>query len=200
MTPSRSRRSGSAKPAPTGPQFLILARVLRPHGIHGDLSVKVMTQFPERMSSLDTVYLAKDADQPRKQTQQRVTWARPAKNDQWLMHFEGVNDRDAADLFRDQYLLVSLADAVPLEDDEIYRFQVIGLDVQTADGESLGCVVDIIETGANDVYVVQGGPHGEGLIPAISGVILDTDVQAGVLKGQLPPGLFDDASSERSKD
>jgi 16S rRNA processing protein RimM len=193
MTPTRSKRPADSQP---GPQFLILARVLRPHGIRGDLSVKVMTQFPERLSSLEYVYVAKDADRPRKQTKQRVTWARPAKNDQWLMHFDGVNDRDAADLFRDQYVLVSLADAVPLEDDEIYLFQVIGLDVQTAEGESLGRVVDIIETGANDVYVVQGGPHGEVLIPAISGVILDTDVQAGILKVQLPPGLLSDVAAE----
>ena len=192
MSPTRSKRPADSQ---SGPQFLILGRVLRPHGIRGDLSIKVMTQFPERLSNLEYVFLARDADQPRKQTKQRVTWARSAKNDQWLMHFEGVNDRDSADLFRDQYVLVSLADAVPLEDDEIYLFQVIGLDVQTAEGESLGRVVDIIETGANDVYVVQGGPHGEVLIPAISGVILDTDVQAGILKVQLPPGLLSDASA-----
>jgi 16S rRNA processing protein RimM len=174
----------------SGPQYLILARVLRPHGVRGDLSVQILTDFPDRMRDLDAVYLGTDPDKPRRMTEQHVTWARRAKNDQWLLHLDGVEDRDAADAFRSQYLFVSLADAVPLEEDEVYLFQVIGLEVKTAEGESLGRVTGIIETGANDVYVVQGEAYGEILIPAIEGVILKTEPDAGIMLVQLPAGLL----------
>jgi 16S rRNA processing protein RimM len=195
MTPptadQASDQAGPDKPK-SGPQFLILARVLRPHGVRGDLSVQVVTSFPERMSRLDVVYVGADPAEPNRLTEQRVTWARRHKNDQWLIHLDGIEDRDAADAFRGQYMCVSLADAVPLEDDEVYLFQVIGLDVRTVEGETLGRVIDIIETGANDVYVIRGESYGEILIPAIDGVILNISVETGVMTVRLPAGLLPD--------
>ena len=184
-------QGGPEKPK-SGPQFLILARVLRPHGVRGDLRVQVITSFPERMSRLDVVYVGADPAEPRRLTEQRVTWARRHKNDQWLIHLDGIEDREAADIFRSQYVCVSLADAVPLEDDEIYLFQVIGLDVRTVEGETLGRVIDIIETGANDVYVIRGESYGEILIPAIDSVILNISVETGAMTVRLPAGLLPD--------
>ncbi len=184
-----SDSTGSERKA-SGPQYLVLARVLRPHGVRGDLSVQIVTDFPERMRDLDVVYLGVNPDNPRRMTEQHVTFARRAKGDQWIVHLDGVEDRDAADAFRSQYMFVSLADAVPLEEDEVYLFQVIGLQVHTSEGERLGRVTGMIETGANDVYVVQGEAYGEILIPAIQGVILDIDPDAGIMRVQLPAGLL----------
>ncbi|MEP7285829.1 MAG: ribosome maturation factor RimM [Chloroflexota bacterium] len=180
---------GSTKP---GPQFLILAQIMRPHGIRGDLSIKVVTKFPERMNELEVIYVGADSEKPHKLTEHAIDWVHRAKKDQWLLHLEGVDDRDAADLLRSQYIFVSLADAVPLEDDEVYLFQIMGLQVQNSNDETIGRIVDIIETGANDVYVIQSEAYGEVLIPAISGVILDIDVDHGVMKVQLPAGLLPD--------
>src|SRR5258708_10805672 len=143
MTRNQNRPSPGNKP---GPQFLVLGQIMRPHGIRGDLSIKVATQFPERLTHLETVYLGRDPDNPDKFTERQVKWARRAKKDQWLMHLDGTETRDDAEFLRSQYLLVSFADAVPLEEDEIYLFQVMGLEVQTPEGETLGRVVDIIET------------------------------------------------------
>lgn len=182
---------GSGDSAPE-PQYLILARVLRPHGVRGDLSVQILTDFPERMTSLNTVYFAADPADLRRLSEQRVTWARRHKNDTWLLHLNAIETRDDADNFRGQVMMVSLADAVPLEEDEVYLFQVIGLEVHTLEGDNLGRIVDIIETGANDVYVVQGGPHGEILLPAIESVIRYIDVDAGVMTVQIPEGLLPD--------
>src|SRR5258708_10022265 len=109
---------GNPKSNP-GPQFLVLGQIMRPHGIRGDLSVKVVTQFPERLTHLEKVSLSKDPDKPDKFTERQVKWARRAKKDQWLMHLEGTETRDDAELLRSHYLMVSLADAVPLEEDEI---------------------------------------------------------------------------------
>lgn len=172
------------------PQYLVLARVMRPHGIRGDLSIKMMTDFPERMNDLDVIYLGSDPDLPRNLTKQRVVWVRRAKNDQWLLHLEGFNTRDDADAMRSKYIFVALKDAVPLEADEVYLFQVMGLEVQTTQGEVLGHVTDIIETGANDVYVVKSEKYGEVLLPAIPSVILNINVEAGTMTVEIPDGLL----------
>jgi 16S rRNA processing protein RimM len=173
----------------TSPRFLILARVTRPHGIRGDLRIQIMTRFPERLPELGAVYLGADPEDPATVRKMPVAWARRDNSEYWLLHLEGIDHRDAADAFRNQYVLVSLEDAVPLEEDEIYLFQVIGLEVRTTAGIALGRVQDVIETGANDVYVVQGGPYGEVLIPAIQSVIVDTNVETGILTIRLPAGL-----------
>ncbi len=177
---------------PSGPQFLILARILRPHGVRGDLSIQIVTDFPERLNDLDVVYLGLNPAYSDNLSPYTVTWARHAKKDQWLLHLKSVDDRDAADLLRNQYICVSLADAVPLEADEVYLFQVIGLNVQTTEGAALGRVTDVIETGANDVYVVRGEAYGEILLPAIDSVIRTIDPDAGVMIVDVPAGLLPD--------
>src|SRR5689334_22530101 len=121
----------TSKSSDTAPQFLILAQVLRPHGVRGDLSVKMMTDFPERMRELEVVYVGADLEKHKNLAKQRLVWVRRAKNDHWLLHLEGVDNRDAADLLRSKYIFVSLKDAVPLEADEVYLFQIVGLQVQT---------------------------------------------------------------------
>ncbi|HLY28978.1 MAG TPA: ribosome maturation factor RimM [Aggregatilineales bacterium] len=186
---------GSAK---AGPQYLVLAQILRPHGVRGDLIVKMMTAFPERMSRLELIYLGINPASPRKLRQKRVTWAKRHKADQWLLHFDEIEDRDAAELLRKLYMFVSLEDAVPLEDDEIYLFQLIGLEARTVAGELLGRVEDIIETGANDVYVIRGGPYGEVLIPAIPGVVRNINVEAGTITVEPLPGLLPDLPDKPS--
>jgi len=179
--------AGETNPAP---QFLILAQVLRPHGVRGDLSIKVLTDFPERMNELTTVYVGADPEKPDRFAPYQVEWARRAKKDNWLLRFEGVNSREDADLLRNRYILVSLADAVPLEADEIYLFQVLGLEVHTTDGLILGHLTDVLVTGANDVYVIKGEQYGEVLIPAIPSVIQKIDVPAGKMTVQLLEGLL----------
>jgi 16S rRNA processing protein RimM len=108
-----------------------------------------------------------------------------------ILRLEGVEDRSTADLLRERYVMVPLEDAVPLEEGEFYLFQAIGLAVSTAEQEHLGEIVDVLETGANDVYVVQG-PRGEILIPAIADCILDIDIEARTMTVQLMDGLLGD--------
>ena len=81
-----------------------------------------------------------------------------------------------------------LDDVDPLPDGSYYYFQIIGLRVRTDDGEELGRVHEILATGGTDVYVVRG-PAGERLFPALSDVVLDVDVDRGVMTISLPEGL-----------
>jgi 16S rRNA processing protein RimM len=169
------------------PRFLLLGRVLRPHGVRGELRIDIMTAYPERILPGLIVNIGPDPaadDVP----EYEITKVR--RHHQYLiLQVDGVDDRDAADLLRELYVMVALEDAVPLDDDEFYLFQAIGLAVYTDDGEPLGAVVDVLETGANDVYVVQG-PRGEVLLPAIDECIVDVDVDAGKMTVHLMDGLL----------
>jgi len=108
---------------------------------------------------------------------------------QVLLTLVGVDDRDAAEALRGQWIYVAIEDALPLGEGEYYHFQIVGLQVITAEGEALGRVSEILPTGANDVYVIQG-PRGEILVPALEGVILNVDLPNGRMIVRLPEGLL----------
>jgi len=164
---------------------LAVGRVLRPHGVRGELRVEILTDYPERLSSVHHVlYLGTEA---RPYTVERVRFHQGAA----LIKLAGCDDRNAADELRGQLLQIPMEEAAPLEEGEHYHFQIVGLEVVTDRGEPLGKVQEVLDTGANDVYVIQG-PRGEVLIPAIEGVVLQLDVQGRRMVVAIPPGLLDE--------
>lgn len=170
------------------PPFLLLGQVLRPHGVRGELRVNILTDYPERIGPEMVVYLGSDPGDPATVTEYEIVQAR--RHQQFLiLLLKGISDRNAADRLREQYVMVPLDEAVPLDEDEFYLFQAIGLAVYTAEGEHLGRVAEILETGANDVYIVQG-PRGEILLPATDECILDIDIEAGKMTVHLLDGLL----------
>ncbi|MGQ9848468.1 MAG: ribosome maturation factor RimM [Aggregatilineaceae bacterium] len=177
----------TARP-PHSPPFLLLGRVLRPHGVRGEVRIEVITAYPERIVPDQRVYLGRDPSEV--STAVPHTVARARKHQHYLiLQFKEIPDRNAAELLREQYVMVALEDAVPLEEGEYYLFQAIGLQVITTDGEVLGNVVDVIETGANDVFVVHG-PRGEVLLPDIDECVKEIDFEAGTLTVHLLDGLL----------
>jgi 16S rRNA processing protein RimM len=96
-----------------------------------------------------------------------------------------------AEAYRDADLQVRLEDAAPLPEGVYYHWQILGLQVVTEQGESLGELVEILETGANDVYVVRDAEGRERLLPAIRSVVAQVDEQAGRLVVRPLPGLLD---------
>lgn len=170
------------------PQYLILGEILRPHGVRGELRMRVFTDYPERIADKQQLILAEDEEGKKARTL-RLESVRMHQN-YALLKFEGIDDRDAADLLRELIVLVEMDDAVPLEEGEFYLYQVIGLQVVTDDGENLGTIKEVMETGANDVYIVDTEQYGEVLLPAIPSIILNTDVKAGVVTVHLMDGLL----------
>lgn len=176
--------------APPEPPFLLLGRILRPHGIRGEVRIEVLTAYPERIGPQSRIYLGADPADRRRAVAYTVVHARPHQ-EYLILKLEGINDRSAADLLRAQYVMVALEDAVPLEEGEFYLFQAIGLQVYTDAGEHLGQVTDVLETGANDVYVVHGA-RGEILLPAIDECVLRVDIAAQRMTVHLLDGLLPD--------
>ena len=151
--------------------------------------MRVLTDYPERIPDLERVYLGTDPNAPAKLCQ--VQHMRMLKG-YALLKLEGVNTRNDADLIRGLLVMIAIDDAVPLEDDEIYLFQLIGMNVQTREGVALGILADVLETGANDVYIVQSDAYGEILIPVTDETIVETDADNNMLTVDLPEGLLPD--------
>jgi len=162
----------------------VIGRVLRPHGVRGELRLALLTDYPERLPLHPVFYLGDDEKPYRVE---RVRLQQGAA----LVKLAGCDDRDAAEALRGQWVQIPIEDAVPLEEGEYYTFQLIGIEVVTDHGESLGRVVEVLETGANDVYVVHG-PRGEVLLPAIEDVVRELDVPARRMVVSPLPGLLDE--------
>ncbi|MCA9904907.1 MAG: 16S rRNA processing protein RimM [Anaerolineae bacterium] len=170
------------------PEYLVLGKILRPHGVRGEIRMHVLTDYPERLADLEYVYLSED-EAGTSVTTYTLEHVRLHQS-YALLTLEGIGDRDQAEPLRQLYVLVDMDNAVPLEEGEFYLYELIGVEVSTIDGEVLGALVDVIETGANDVYVVKSAAYGEVLIPAIDGVIVETDIAARKMTVQLPEGLL----------
>jgi 16S rRNA processing protein RimM len=154
--------------------------------VRGDVRVKVLTGFPERLKQHSYVYLAAAASptEVHRYTIEHVRFHR----DVLLLRLHECQDRDTAGALRGMLVQIPVEDAVPLDTDEYYAFQIIGLAVTTDTGLDLGRITDVLETGANDVYVVRG-PYGELLLPAIREVILELNLEKGRATVHLIPGL-----------
>ncbi len=164
------------------PRFVAIGKILEPWGDKGEIKVEILTDFPERFASLEKVYLGQTA------RPLRVERARLFKG-YAILKLEGCESRATASALKGQLLQIPIEELMPLAEGEYYEFEIIGLEVWTDDGLHLGRVKEIIYTGANDVYVVEG-PKGEVLIPALDDVILRIDLEAGRMLVKLPEGLL----------
>jgi 16S rRNA processing protein RimM len=170
------------------PRFLLLGEILRPHGVHGELKIRVLTDYPERITELEAVYVSDNPDDENA-TSYRVEHVRP-QNEYGLLKLRGIQTREQAEALRQLYVMVALEDAVPLEEGEFFVYQLIGLSVQTVEGEHLGTLADVLETGANAVYVVESPTYGEVLIPALADTIVQTDLDSQHMIVRLPDGTL----------
>jgi 16S rRNA processing protein RimM len=153
----------------------------RPHGVKGEIVMDLHTDFPERMKKGRELLVGED------HKLMTITNVRPHQTG-LLVKFKDVDTPEDAGAFRNQWVYVQTKD-VPLPEGEHYKHELVGLKVVDEDGNPLGELVEILETGANDVYVVQDDSGREILLPAIPSVILDLDLGRGFLKVHLLEGL-----------
>jgi 16S rRNA processing protein RimM len=163
------------------PRYLIVGRVLKPWGVRGEVKIEILTEFPERFASLRQVFIGDDAKLfP-------VDYAR-LHGKSALLKFKGIDSPEDAEVLRDQLVQVALEDAVKLPKGKMYLYQLIGLSVVTTEGDALGEIKDVLDTGANDVYVVHDGTR-EILIPAIEDVVKEIDLERREMKIKMMEGL-----------
>jgi 16S rRNA processing protein RimM len=148
----KDRKRGSGGKTSPEPDFFVVGRVLRAWGIRGDLKIAPFTDRPEDFEQYRSVLVG-----PQRKHYD-VKSFRPYQGN-WLLQLIGVESRNAAELLHGQEILIEMAQR-PRQEGEFFAREVIGLKVRTIAGEELGEVTEIIVTGANDVYVVQG-PRGK---------------------------------------
>jgi 16S rRNA processing protein RimM len=151
--------------------FVTTGRVLREWGLKGDVIVQPLTFDPKRFSGLKEV-----AVQVRDRIEQKkLRSVRPYKNNV-LIGFEGCETPEDARRYRGALIKIRESESPKLAGGVYYHCQIIGLNVYTIDGDYLGKIMSIFETGSNDVYVVIGEDR-EYLIPAIKDVIQEIDLE-----------------------
>ena len=157
-----------------------MARVNRTHGRDGALNVQLLSDLPGRFD-VGRELLVDGTTCP-------IVESRQIGPDTAIIRIEGISSRHQAAPLIGKYLSALPEPDVALEEGEYFHYQLIGLHVKTEDGEDLGELREILETGSNDVYIVMG-TSGELLIPATAQVVVDVDLSSGVMLVNLPDGL-----------
>ena len=160
--------------------------ITKPQGIRGELRVLPTTDDPERFQLLDEVHirLEKSPDS----TPYKLTSARLHKG-MVLVKLATINDRNAAETLVGGVLTIPPEKALPLNANEYFIRDLIGLNVQTEDGQSLGIIEDVFPTGANDVYTIRDTEGKSFMLPAIKDVILSVSMESKTMTVRLIEGL-----------
>lgn len=151
--------------------------------------MRLLTDFPEHLATLKSVYIGRSADDSNltEVELQKVRYHKAYA----LLTLDGYRSRDEADRLRGKMVFIAMKDAIPLNPGEYYISQLVGMSVRDG-GRTIGVVKEVLQTGANDVYVVQSEVHGDVLLPAHQETILSIDFENEVITMVLPDGLFAD--------
>jgi 16S rRNA processing protein RimM len=163
---------------------VLVGRITRAHGVKGEVSVLVLSDVEDRFAPGATVYLEDGRALA-------VADERP-HHGRLLVRFEQVRDRDAAEALAGRNLVVPESASPPLPEGSYWDHQLIGADVVTESGRSLGSIRDVIHTQANDVWSAVDPEGLETLVPAIADVVVSVDVRARRVVVREVPGLTAD--------
>lgn len=163
---------------------VIIGKILSPHGVKGEVKVQPLTDYPERFHRTKNVWL--DA----KKNYYEIENIRE-QLEIFLIKFRSVDDRDEAEKLTNSFLTIDPEQVIELPPGHFYHFQIIGLEVYDVQGACLGQIIDIIETGANDVYVVKREEKKDLLIPALKTIVREIDIRSKRMIVELPAGLDD---------
>ncbi len=167
-------------------KFLRVGIISSVHGVHGEAKVYPTTDGPERFKKIKEVYMTSDGTGPK----YKVLGAKVSKG-LAIVKLEGIDSPETMMPYLKRELYISRDQAQPLGKDENYIADLIGMDVFLEDGSSFGRLTDVLDTAANDVYVIESKEHGEVLVPAIKQCILDVDVMENRMTIHLLEGLLE---------
>jgi 16S rRNA processing protein RimM len=156
------------------------------HGIKGEVKVFPTTDDNNRFKKLKDCFV----EYKNEMLPMKAKGCKFFKN-MVILHFEGMDDINEVEKYKQCKLYVDREHAVPLEEDEYFMTDLIGMQVVTDEGRQLGNLQEIIPTGANDVYVVVDEDKKELLLPAIKECILSVDMAKKLMTVHLMKGMED---------
>ena len=166
-------------------EYLEIGQIVNTSGLKGFLKVIPLTDDITRFEDLKTVYIQEKKDL----VEFKIQDVKYSKN-MVLLKLEGIDDIGEAEKFKNFYIKINRKDAVELEEDSYFIVDIIGCKVFTDENEFLGKVIDVFQTGSNDVYTVKNNEDKEILLPAIEDVIKDIDIANKKILVKLLDGLL----------
>lgn len=167
------------------PTRITIGVVTAPRGLRGEVRVNPLTDDASRFLGLNRVQVVL----PDGGCRELAIEAARLQGEAVLLTFRGVENRPQAEELRGAALQVEWSQKVDLPEGHYFYFQLVGMRVYSEESVYLGQLVDILNPGPHDVYVVQG-PRGEVLIPAVQAFVLDIDTAAGQMVVRCLPGLL----------
>jgi len=167
-------------------EFIRIGKILKSQGHRGAVKVLPLTDFPDRFLDMKLARVRLPGGNKVEYTMEDAR----LHGKFVTIKFKEINDMDIADKLRGSYIEVSRQELVPLEEDCYYIFDIVGLSVYDTAEKFLGKITDVLQTGANDVYVVETGGKPL-LLPALKEVVREVDLEGGRMLVDLPKGLAD---------
>ena len=166
--------------------FLQVGKIVNTHALQGEVKVVSNSDFKEeRFKKGSTLVIDFNGEH----VEVVVATHRVHKGAD-LLKFKHLNSINDVEKYKGCALLVSTDDLEELEENEFYYFEIIGCEVVTTDGEKIGEISEILETGANDVWVVKRQGQKDALIPYIEDVVKDVDIDTKTVTIQVLEGLL----------
>ncbi|HMJ09387.1 MAG TPA: ribosome maturation factor RimM [Pyrinomonadaceae bacterium] len=167
-------------------ELVVIARIVKTRGLKGELAAELLTDFPERFEGLDNV-IGRLPNGEQRDLKIEKFWFQKGRV---ILKFAGFDTIESAEALRNSEVCVPEADAVGLDEDEFFDWQLAGCNVETVDGKAIGSVREVMRTGGTEILVVAGEEK-EYLIPFAEAICIEVDIENKVIRVDPPEGLLD---------
>ena len=167
-------------------ELVTVAKIAKTRGLRGEVIADVLTDFPERFELLDTVFIVKPNGETF-ETKLENFWFQKGRV---ILKFKDFNQIETAETLRNSEVCIPESEAVALEEDEFYDWELQDCRVETVEGEKLGQVKELMRTGGTEILVVQGEMK-DYLIPFAETICVEVDVENKLIRIDPPEGLLD---------
>src|SRR6476620_2125797 len=167
--------------------LVVIARIVKTRGLRGEVVADLLTDFPERFDGLEEVRVRPSGGGDAREFRIENFWFQKGRV---ILKFAGVDTVEQAETLRDSDVCVPEEEAVQLEEDEFFDWQLAGCKVETIDGAEIGEVSEVMRTGGAEILVVKGGGN-EFLIPFAGSICTDVDIENRMIRVDPPEGLLE---------
>lgn len=166
--------------------LVTIAKTVKTRGLRGELVADLLTDFPNRFDNLEKVF-AVCGDEKTFELEIEKFWF---QKDRVVFKFKGINSIEAAEKWRDCKICIPESEAVELEEDEFFDWELENCAVETIGGAKIGVVQELMRNGATEILVVKGSKK-EYLIPFAEAICVEVDVENKLIRIDAPEGLLD---------
>lgn len=167
-------------------ELVTIAKIVRTRGLRGEVVADLLTDFPERFEGLENVTAVFENGERRELIIENFWF----QKERVVLKFGGYDTIETAEALRNAEVCVDESEAVELEDDEFFDWELEGCEVETVEGETLGTVREIMRTGGTEVLLIDG-PEKELMVPFAESICVEVDVEKKLIKVDVPEGLLE---------